>query len=128
MKFYGRNRNNKYGAKKTEHAGHSFGSKLEAAVYDLLMLEKLAGVIASIQAQDSVYLTDARILYKPDFKVTPVHGDPYWVEAKGIETPVYAIKLRLWRHYGPGVLHVYKGNWSRPKLTETVLPKGLSNV
>lgn len=121
--FYNRNKS-KYSAKKVSHAGYSFGSKLEASVYDLLLLDKVAGVIATIQCQASVYLTDARILYKPDFKITNVDGKEWYCEAKGFETPVWAIKLRLWRFYGPGELHVYKGSAARPYLDEIVKSKG----
>lgn len=111
----------KYGAKKVEHhAGYSFGSKLEAAVYNILYLLQKAGEIKEIQVQDSVYLTDAEILYKPDFRVTCPDGFVYWVEAKGFETPEWRIKRRLWMKYGPGELQIWMGSASKPYLKEKI--------
>lgn len=124
MSFFNRKAGHKYGARKDHRAGHSFGSKLEASVFDVLDLRMKAGEIISIQVQDSVYLTDADILYKPDFKVTLSDGSYVWVEAKGFKTPVWAIKKRLWKVYGPGVLEVWEGSHLKPKLTEVIVPKG----
>jgi hypothetical protein len=105
----------KYGNKKIDLDGHSFSSKLEASVYCLIKH-------VVIQCQDHIYLTDARILYIPDFKCADADGKIYWVEAKGLETDVYRIKRRLWKHYGPGQLHVYKGTAARPFLHEIIHP------
>jgi hypothetical protein len=114
----------KYGNTKTSLDGYSFSSKLEASVYSLLLLQPFVKVL---QVQDHVYLTDARILYIPDFKCLKTDtGEIYWVEAKGYSTDVWAIKRRLWKHYGPGRLEVYKGSAARPCLSETIIPK--SNV
>src|SRR5690242_4921501 len=101
---------NKYSNTKISHAGFSFSSKHEAAVYDILYLRMKAGEFESIQPQDSVYLTDAKILYKPDFKCIRPNGlEPLWVEAKGFKTDVWAIKRRLWKEYGPGELEIWEG-------------------
>jgi hypothetical protein len=113
----------KYGAKKTERPGYSFGSKLEARIFDDLCLRKLAGEIIDIKVQASVYLTDADILYKPDFLCHLQDGSFFYVEAKGFKTPVWAIKRRLWKFYGPGELHVYEGSHTRPILAEVIKPK-----
>ena len=110
-------------AKSTDEAGRSFDSGLERSVFRILELQQRAGEIKSIRQQASVYLTDARILYKPDFEVEAADGSTYFVEAKGFKTAVYAIKRRLWMHYGPGPLHVYEGSAANPKLTETIIPK-----
>jgi hypothetical protein len=45
-----------------------------------------------------------------------------WVEFKGFETAVWKIKKRLWKHYGPGILRVYKGNEKTIALVEEVIP------
>jgi hypothetical protein len=114
----------KYSRKKVERAGYSFDSKLEAALFDQLKLRERAGEISDLQAQDTIYLTDARIMYKPDFKSILVKtGEPIWHEAKGLELPIWRIKLRLWRHYGPGPLEIWKGHYGKLTLTETVFPK-----
>lgn len=114
----------KYGATRVKQAGYSFASKLEAATHQLLKLLEAAGEITVDQVQASVHLTDARILYKPDFKITDLStGEPVWVEAKGFETPEWRIKKRLWEHYGPGDLQIYRSSSSGPKLTEVVKSK-----
>lgn len=116
---------NKYRAKKCQDdAGRTYDSQLERAVYHMYALMQKAGDVLEIQQQDSIYLTDARILYKPDFKIIPASGDPYWVEAKGVKTAVWNIKRRLWKSYGPGRLEVWEGSYTRPKLTETIIPMG----
>lgn len=115
----------KYGRKKVDHAGYRFDSKLEAALFDELKLRERAGEISEIQAQDTVYLTLARIMYKPDFKfMNNSSGEYEWAEAKGFETTDYRIKRRLWQWYGPGKLYVYHGSHSRLMLKETIIPKG----
>lgn len=114
----------KYGRQKVDRAGYSFDSKLEAALFDQLKLRERAGEISEIQAQDTIYLTAARIMYKPDFKyLNNATGEHEWAEAKGFETTDYRIKRRLWMHYGPGKLHVFNGSHARLSLKETITPK-----
>lgn len=116
---------NKYYAKKVDRAGYSFASKLEAALFDLLKLRERAGEIRDLQCQDTVYLTDARIMYKPDYKFFEVaENDFAWAESKGFSTDVWSIKRRLWKSYGPGKLYIYKGSHTRLVLDETIIPKG----
>jgi hypothetical protein len=104
----------------------SSSSKLEAAVEQILRIQQKAGEIREIQVQASVYLTKARILYKPDFRCVMADGSEIYVEAKGFETPVWRIKLKLYRHYGSAPLHVYKGSYRNPQLDEIVIPKTAS--
>lgn len=113
----------KYGAQKVETDGHSFSSKLELAVYQMLKHRQLAGEITAIQVQAHVYLTDARILYIPDFRCTLENGEDLFVEAKGFQTDVYRIKRRLWMHYGLAPLEVWMGSPTRLRLEETIIPK-----
>jgi hypothetical protein len=120
-----RKKGEKYGRKKVEHHGYRFDSQLERALFDQLKLRERAGEIKDLQAQDTVYLTDARIMMKPDFAYTDcATGAREWAEAKGFETTDYRIKRRLWKFYGPGPLHVYGGSASRLVFKETILPKG----
>lgn len=114
----------KIGNEKISLDGHSFGSKLEAAVYQLLKFRMKVGEIASIQVQDHVYLTDARIGYIPDFKCTAPDGSHFWVEAKGYANDRWPTKKKLWKFYGPGPLEIWMGNYKNPTLTETIIPKG----
>lgn len=120
MGFNNRRRKNYLGATKVVVDGHKFPSKLEAAVYLMLKRKFDDGLLLAIELQDKVYLTDAKILFKPDFRVTALDGSHYWVEAKGKVLPVFGIKKRLWKCYGPGDLHIYKGSYTKPKLDEIV--------
>lgn len=108
---------------KIESHGISFSSKLEAATYEMLLLRVKAGEYKSIQVQDYIYMTDARILYIPDFKCELSDESGFdWHESKGYESALWPTKKRLWRHYGPGKLFIWKGNWRKPVLSETVVP------
>lgn len=114
---------NKYGNKKVSHRGYSFGSKLEAATFDILKMMELAGAIKDIKTQQSVYLSLARIQYIADFSaVDRLTGDIIYYESKGMQTPVWAIKKRLWRWYGPGPLFIFTGSHLAPKMTEEIYP------
>ena len=114
----------KYNAEKVTHSGYSFASKLESSLYGILLLMQKAGEIKEIQVQDTVYLTDARIMYKPDFKCTRHDDTVFWAESKGYETTDWRIKRRLWMHYGPGELQIWNGSHTNPKLHEVIKPKG----
>ncbi len=114
----------KYGNKKVEHAGRRFDSKLEAALYDYLLLLEKAGELSDIHSQETIYLSDARIIYKPDYSaVDTATGVRKYHEAKGFETTDWRIKRRLWMSYGPAPLLIYKGSARSFKLHETLVPK-----
>lgn len=107
--------------------GHSHRSKLEGAVCQMLQLREKAGELVIEQVEDHVYLTRARIGYVPDFRCRSVAtGEVFWVEAKGYENDRWPMKKKLWKHYGPGMLEIWKGTHSRPVLSETVVPKPLA--
>jgi hypothetical protein len=118
-----RKKGEKYGNKKVETDGYSFASGLEAALYEQLKLRKLTGEIESIKVQAKVLLTDAKILYKPDFECVRTDGTKFWAESKGFETSDWRIKRRLWMHYGPGPLEIWKGSAKRLTLAETLIPE-----
>lgn len=94
--------------------GIKFPSKAESLLYLLL---KERGII--FQCQPKVYLTRAKILFKPDF--SEITRAVYY-EMKGVETPSWRIKRRLWMYYGPGKLEVYKMKNGKPYLFETITP------
>ena len=103
--------------------GRSFDSKGERDCGGMLERLKDAGQLTEIKYQVQIHLTDAKILYKPDFEVTNSEGETYWVEYKGMETPTWRIKRRLWKAYGPGRLEVWKKNSRGLFLFETITPK-----
>jgi predicted nuclease of restriction endonuclease-like RecB superfamily len=111
----------KFGNKKTNVAGHWFDSKLEASFYQELLLREKAQEISDIKSQVAVYLTDAKILYKVDFTYQE-SGKTIYAEVKGFRTAVWAIKKRLWKHYGPGELRIFEGSVGRLRLVETIIP------
>lgn len=113
----------KYGAKPVTSNGQKFSSKLEYAVYQALVALQTAGEIKSIKLQEKVYLTEARILIKPDFTVTRPDDSIYYVEAKGKELATWNIKKRLWQFYGPAKLEVWKTKGSRLVIAEVITPK-----
>lgn len=113
---------------KTAFAGDKkFQSIQERDYYMHLLKQQMCGKIKHIECQPKVYLSDARILMKPDFLVTYPDGSKIYVEVKGFETAVYKIKLRLWRHYGPGRLDVMKLKRKEWILEESVLSSYLAN-
>lgn len=113
----------KYGQDRVELDGRSFASKLEAALYSQCKLEEKAGIIRIDKVQDHVYLTEARILYIPDFRIVDLKsGKAVWREAKGFETERWLVIKKLWKHYGPGPLQIYKGSYNRFKLAEEIIP------
>jgi len=111
-------RRNKFGAKRVGN----FASKLEAAVYEILLDKQAMGDISDLKCQAEVRLTDANIIYKPDFSFVE-RGRMAYAEAKGMETASWRIKRRLWTEYGPGLLYIYKGNHKYPFLNEVIDPR-----
>ena len=116
---------NKYNRVKATLDGITFDSKLEAVVYLIL---KQDPTIKTIETQSKVYLTKAKILAKIDFKVETAEGLTKYVEAKGMNLATWNIKKRLWRHYGPETLEIYRGTHNKPYLAETIYPKGLNDT
>ena len=98
-------RGSKYGSRRTG----GFHSKFEASAYQSLKDREIKGEIKNLKTQVQVYMTRAKILYKPDFSYEE-NGETVYLEAKGFETDVWRIKRRLWKYYGPGKLIVVKGS------------------
>lgn len=120
---------NKYKAKRTEANGRSFPSKLEAAVFSIYEAMQKVGEIYDLKQYSTVHLSEAKIAWKIDgsFRIAET-GELEYFEAKGVETPDYLIKLKLYKHYGPAKLSIWKGTAERPRLHETVIPRGLPLV
>jgi len=115
---------NSYGAKRVEHAGRSFASKFEAAVFDMLWLREKAQEIRDLVCQVHVHLTAAKIVYIADYSWIECANDQrLYGETKGYETDVWRIKRRLWQHYGPGPLLIWRGSHRKYRLHETIVPQ-----
>lgn len=109
---------------RTSVDGKSFASKFEAAVYRLLTAEAAMGTITGLRTQHNVDLV-AGIRMIPDFSFYE-GGVLTFAEAKGFETDVYRLKLRLWKAgFGPGPMRIYKGSYKNPRLVDVVAPKSL---
>lgn len=117
----------KYGNTKVFLDGYHFDSKLEAAVYGLIKLREKAGTLKLKQHQKHIYLSEARILYIPDFECEDENGLRY-VEAKGFEGPRWSTIVKMWKQFGPGPLEIWKGSWERPKLVKTIYPETQKEV
>lgn len=100
-----------------------FSSKLEHAVYQLLLEKEKLGLISEIKSQQSVELQDGpretSIRWRVDFSFTE-DGKTVYCEAKGVETGEYKLKLKMWRFRPPAKLYIYKGSFRNPKLVETI--------
>lgn len=120
---------NKYGNVKVETDGYTFGSKLEASVYQLLKLRQKAGEIVKIQTQDHIIICGPpghackkKISYVADFRCFRPDGTSFWVESKGYANDRWPMKRNLWIHYGPGILEIWKGSHLNPVLDEIIAP------
>lgn len=123
----------KYGLKRDRMGGNrklrresngGFDSKLEAALYQLLLLREKAGEIRDIETQVTVYLSPMRFMYRPDFRFVDVAtGEQVYAESKGFETVQWKRNYRTWKVCGPGKLEIWKGSYRNPKLVEVVKPR-----
>lgn len=112
----------KYGAKKTVNG---FPSKLEAAVYEILLLRQKNGELSDIKRQHTVTLQDGPrdvlIQWRIDFSYIDTKTQQRcFCEAKGFSTDVYLLKLKLFRKNPQGRLEIYKGTYKNPKLVEII--------
>ena len=99
----------KYNSQKTIIDGIRFDSKAEAEYFlHLKALEKL-GQLKVLEVQPKVYMTDARILYKPDFLIDE-NGKLVFIDVKGVQTAIFKMKARLFEHYGHGTLRLVQKN------------------
>lgn len=114
---------------ETNLDGYRFDSKLEASVYQLLKLREKSGELKIKQHQKHIYLSEARVIYIPDFECVDVaSGAIFYVEAKGFESPRWPTVKKLWKFFGPGRLEIWKGTYKNPKLVETIIPKTESDA
>lgn len=100
----------KYRAKKVTYDGITFDSMQEGDFY--LYLKKMEGYkyLEVLGCHTKIYLTKAKILFKPDFKIKNLKNKgavEYW-EYKGRELALWRLKRRLWKHYMNADLQVWK--------------------
>jgi hypothetical protein len=113
---------------RVELDGRSFRSKAESQLYLYLKALEQSGEIRELECEQKVTLLpgarNERIEYYADFVCFDLKlNEKVWVECKGFETDKWKMKLKLWRHFGPGLLRIYKVGWNRLDLFEEVYPK-----
>jgi hypothetical protein len=124
LKTEKKNRRHKFGATRVKTPGQTFDSKLEAAVFQILLLREKAGEIKNIRSQVTLRLTRANIGYRCDFVATDcVTGQDFGIEGKGdYPNAVWDLKKRLYKFYGPFKLEIWKGSHTNPQLIEVITP------
>lgn len=121
-----RPRRTKYGNVRTEFDGRIYDSSGEAKLARLLKAREALGEIRELEFQPTVFLSEARIRYRPDFRYRLIPcGTQEYVEYKGKELQSWKDRKKLWTVYGPATLHVYKAQRGEPVLVETIRPKWL---
>lgn len=105
-----RSSRSKYGNKKTTTRGVTFDSKAEALYYAELLTHQGTGAIKEIELQPKFELqptftkngvTHRAITYVADFKVTYADGDISIIDVKGMETPVFKMKHKMFEYKYP---------------------------
>lgn len=89
---------NKYGACKIDFNGHRYDSKLEARVAEDLEFQRLSGLLIEVKQQVKIPLVVKGVLictYYCDFRTVDKYGQVTYIEAKGLELPVWQIKKKL---------------------------------
>ena len=104
----------KYKAKRSTKYGVKWSSLAELHYY-----ETIKDDFKEIELQPKIYLTDAKILYRPDFKVV-INGKVVYLEVKGMETSVWKIKKRLYRAYCKDELRIIKRSGKKFKVVEVI--------
>ena len=78
--------------------------------------------IEILDLQPKIYLSRAKILYKPDFEIVDkTTGEVVWVDTKGFDTVVSRIKQRLWKRYGNGTLRIISSYGNRFVVDKEIL-------
>lgn len=123
MRPWQKKSSSKFGAKRVEVDGVSFPSKLEAAVYQYLLKREFLGEITDVKRQQTVVLQDGpaevRIAWRVDFSFMRC-GRLTYAEAKGLPTPEYVLKLKLFRKNPSADLEIYGGTYKQIKLMEKI--------
>jgi hypothetical protein len=123
--MFHRNRN-KFNATRVKKDGHSFASKGEASLYDLLLLREKAGQIKDIRHQHQITFIDTVVNWRVDYSFWSNElNETVYAEYKGMETPDFVVKKNLWRTHGHGLLELWYGNYKNPYLKETIRTKPL---
>ena len=94
----------------------------------MLIERQTLGMIKDLRCQVPIVLQEGkrvqRIVWRCDFSFTVVAtSQTELLEAKGVETDVYKLKLKLYRAKAPYALEIWKGNWRSPMMAERIEAK-----
>ena len=90
----------KYKNKKCVVNDIKFDSIMEADFYLTLRHQEKLGVVKILELQPKVYLSKAKILYKPDFLIKRIKENKLvYIDVKGAKTALFKLKARLWKAY-----------------------------
>jgi len=98
---------NKYNAKRTDFGGRYYDSKLEAGLASDIELMRKAGEVTKVEPQKTFYLygkNGSKICgHRVDFLLTfkDTHQEVW--EAKGIEFPLWRLKVKLFTDNYPDI-------------------------
>ena len=106
---------NKYNAKKTIYNGIKFDSQLEERIYRAIMQLKDEGIVVFValqvpsELQEKYENIDGKkirsINYKCDFVVHDKNGKEFVIDAKGMLTPVFKLKKKLFEYKYNKIIH-----------------------
>ncbi len=120
---------NKYGAKSAYYNGTRYDSTGEAKRAEDLDFLIAAKQILDWIRQPKVELGQNDITYRPDFLVIPRPGNtlgvgdtPWYEDFKGVQTPDFTLKKKLWRRCGRLPLRITKLDKRRFVVVETIEP------
>lgn len=102
----------KYKSRRITIDGITFDSRAEANYYSRLKLLQRAGEVVAFELQPTYVLQEGfkrgkrkvqPITYKADFLVTYADGRQEIVDVKGVRTPVYLLKKKLFEYRYPNL-------------------------
>lgn len=104
--------------------GYNHRSLAEAALCAELRWQVKAGALSNIRHEVTVRLSDAEIRYIADWVVfdCALQCD-VWYEFKGKEMARWPTIKRLWKHYGPGKLRIFKGSAEKFRMVQEINPE-----
>lgn len=100
-----------------------YDSKAEMEYAQQLDLLRRGGLYVEVLRQVPIVLSRG-ITVVVDFRCERPDRKVEWLEVKGMETPTFRLKLRLWLEHGPGPLHIIKKKRGKFVVDRVIVPGG----
>lgn len=113
---------NKFHAQRAHCGKHSHASRGEAEFCCELQLQERAGLLVIEKNQPNVFLTEAKIRIIPDWLVRQ-GGKEFFIDYKGFDSQSWKRNRKLWQHYGPMPLQVWRKKGNRFFCSEIIQGK-----